>query len=83
MPPPETCPNLRYEHRAQLPPGDFRALLGSADLYASPNCPASTAVRAASLRVPVALLESIKIEANRRDVPYQSLIKLWLAEKAG
>lgn len=22
-------------------------------------------------------------EANRRDVPYQSLIKIWLAEKAG
>lgn len=34
-----------------------------------------------SLRVPVALLERIKIEANRRDVPYQSLIKIWLAEK--
>ena len=24
----------------------------------------------------------IKVEANRRDVPYQSLIKIWLAEKA-
>lgn len=24
----------------------------------------------------------IKMEANRRDVPYQSLIKIWLAEKA-
>ena len=34
-----------------------------------------------SLRMPVALLERIKIEANRRDVPYQSLIKIWLAEK--
>ncbi len=36
-----------------------------------------------SLRVPVALLDRIKIEANKRDVPYQSLIKIWLAEKAG
>jgi hypothetical protein len=36
-----------------------------------------------SLRLPVALLERIKIEANRRDVPYQSLIKIWLQEKAG
>jgi predicted DNA binding CopG/RHH family protein len=33
-----------------------------------------------SLRLPLALLERIKIEANKRDVPYQSLIKAWLAE---
>lgn len=36
-----------------------------------------------SLRMPISLLERIKIEANKRDVPYQSLIKTWLAEKAG
>ena len=36
-----------------------------------------------SLRLPVSLLEQIKIAANKRDVPYQSLIKVWLAEKAG
>jgi predicted DNA binding CopG/RHH family protein len=29
----------------------------------------------------VSLLEQIKIAANKRDVPYQSLIKVWLAEK--
>ncbi len=34
-----------------------------------------------SLRLPVPLLERIKVAANRRDVPYQSLIKTWLAEK--
>jgi predicted DNA binding CopG/RHH family protein len=34
-----------------------------------------------SLRVPVSLLERIKIAANKRAVPYQSLIKVWLAEK--
>jgi predicted DNA binding CopG/RHH family protein len=33
-----------------------------------------------SLRLPVGLLERIKIEANKRDVPYQSLIKAWLDE---
>ena len=33
-----------------------------------------------SLRLPVSLLERIKIEANKRDMPYQSLIKAWLAE---
>jgi predicted DNA binding CopG/RHH family protein len=34
-----------------------------------------------SLRLPVSLLERIKIAANARDVPYQSLIKIWLSEK--
>jgi predicted DNA binding CopG/RHH family protein len=27
------------------------------------------------------MLERIKVEANSRDVPYQSLIKIWLDEK--
>ncbi len=34
-----------------------------------------------SLRLPSSLLDQIKIAANKRDVPYQSLIKTWLAEK--
>ena len=34
-----------------------------------------------SLRLPLPLLDQIKIAANRRDVPYQSLIKVWLAER--
>ncbi len=33
-----------------------------------------------SLRLPETLLDRIKIEANKRDMPYQSLIKAWLAE---
>ena len=45
-----------------------------------PNIKLST--RSISLRLPVSLLERIKLEANKRDVPYQSLIKMWLAEKA-
>ena len=45
-----------------------------------PNLRPST--RSISLRLPVGLLERIKIAANKRDVPYQSLIKTWLAEKA-
>lgn len=40
--------------------------------------PTSTAI---SLRLPNGLLERVKIAANKRDVPYQSLIKTWLAEK--
>jgi predicted DNA binding CopG/RHH family protein len=46
-----------------------------------PNLKPST--KSISLRLPIDLLERIKIEANRRDVPYQSLIKIWLTEKAG
>jgi len=42
--------------------------------------PSKTAI---SLRLPVSLLERIKIAANQRDASYQSLIKMWLAEKAG
>jgi len=34
-----------------------------------------------SLRLPRHLLDSIKAAANARDVPYQSLIKVWLQEK--
>ncbi len=33
-----------------------------------------------SLRLPESLLDRIKIEANKRDMPYQSLIKAWLAD---
>lgn len=33
-----------------------------------------------SLRLPKTLLDRIKIEANKRDMPYQSLIKAWLVE---
>jgi predicted DNA binding CopG/RHH family protein len=44
-----------------------------------PNLKPST--RSVSLRLPQALLDDLKTAANRRDVPYQSLIKVWLAER--
>ncbi len=34
-----------------------------------------------SIRIPKGLLDDIKILANRQDVPYQSLIKIYLAER--
>ncbi|MEI9991203.1 MAG: BrnA antitoxin family protein [Rhizomicrobium sp.] len=46
-----------------------------------PNLKLSTT--SISLRLPTGLLEEIKIAANKRDVPYQSLIKMWLSEKIG
>lgn len=34
-----------------------------------------------SLRLPVAMIEDLKILANQRDVPYQSLLKVFVAER--
>jgi predicted DNA binding CopG/RHH family protein len=36
--------------------------------------------KAISLRLPESMLAQIKAEANKRDVPYQSLMKMWLNE---
>lgn len=44
-----------------------------------PNLKPST--QSISLRLPLHTLERIKTAANARDVPYQSLIKVWLEEK--
>ncbi len=33
-----------------------------------------------SLRLPVDMLEALKVKANAMDVPYQSLIKIFLAD---
>ena len=46
---------------------------------ALPNLKPST--KTISLRLPQHLLDAIKSAANSRDVPYQSLIKVWLQEK--
>jgi predicted DNA binding CopG/RHH family protein len=53
--------------------------LSKAQRVRLPNLKLSTT--SISLRLPQSTLERIKIAANRRDVPYQSLIKMWLAEK--
>ena len=49
-----------------------------AKLAAFPNLKPST--KTISLRLPEGLLDRIKIAANKRDMPYQSLIKAWLSE---
>ena len=38
-------------------------------------------LRTISIRLPVAMIEDLKIIANKRDVPYQSLLKVFLAER--
>jgi predicted DNA binding CopG/RHH family protein len=34
-----------------------------------------------SLRLPASMLRELKLLANKRDVPYQSLLKIFLAER--
>ncbi len=34
-----------------------------------------------SLRLPESMIEELKLLANKRDVPYQSLLKIYLSEK--
>lgn len=38
-------------------------------------------LRTISLRLPVSMIEDLKVMANKRDVPYQSLLKMLLAER--
>ena len=44
-----------------------------------PNLRPST--KTISLRLPQSMLEELKLLANKRDVPYQSLLKIFLAER--
>ena len=52
---------------------------GKAQQVVLPNLKPTT--KTISLRIPQHLLDSIKAAAHARDVPYQSLIKVWLHEK--
>lgn len=38
-------------------------------------------LRTISIRLPVSMIEDLKVLANKRDVPYQSLLKVFLAER--
>ena len=44
-----------------------------------PNLKPTT--RTISIRLPEAMIERLKVLANKRDVPYQSLLKIYVAEK--
>jgi predicted DNA binding CopG/RHH family protein len=52
---------------------------GRAKFGSFPNLKPST--RTISLRLPESLIENLKVLANKRDVPYQSLLKIFLAER--
>ena len=44
-----------------------------------PNLKPST--KKISLRLPEIMIDELKLLANKRDIPYQSLLKIFLAEK--
>jgi predicted DNA binding CopG/RHH family protein len=44
-----------------------------------PNLKPST--KKISLRLPELMIEELKLLANKRDIPYQSLMKMYLAER--
>ncbi|MBT3878038.1 MAG: hypothetical protein HOF76_03140 [Candidatus Scalindua sp.] len=44
-----------------------------------PNLKPST--KTISLRLPESMLEELKLLSNKRDVPYQSLLKIYLSER--
>jgi len=38
-------------------------------------------LKSISIRLPESMVEQLKVIANKRDVPYQSLMKMYLSEK--
>ena len=74
-------------HRSEESEREFWASSDSSDYVdwrqarriAFPDLRPST--RTISLRLPEALLADLKILANKQDVPYQSLLKIFLAER--
>jgi predicted DNA binding CopG/RHH family protein len=50
-----------------------------AEVVELPNLRPST--RTISIRMPEPMIERLKVLANKRDVPYQSLLKLFVAER--
>jgi len=50
-----------------------------AEIAIMPNLKPST--KTISLRLPESMVDELKLLANKRDVPYQSLLKVYLAER--
>ena len=40
-----------------------------------------TTTRSISIRLPESMIEELKVIANKRDVPYQSLLKIFISER--
>jgi predicted DNA binding CopG/RHH family protein len=76
----KTIPKFKTEEKAFWEKHDSSDYVDwkQAQSVLMPNLKPST--KTISLRLPEGLLDSIKIEANKLDMPYQSLIKAWLAD---
>ena len=80
---PKTIPNFANEQEEQL----FWSEQDSADYVnweqavsvVLPHLKPTT--KTISLRLPETMIEQLKLLANKRDVPYQSLLKVFLAER--
>jgi predicted DNA binding CopG/RHH family protein len=82
-PAPRRIPRFRSgaEERQSWQSHDSAGYLGwsTARLVTFPDLHPSS--KTISLRLPVSRLDAVRREANQRDVPDQSLMKVWLAEK--
>jgi len=80
---PKAIPSFRSEDDER----EFWATADSTDYFdwsqarrvVFPNLKPSTAT--ISLRLPQGMLDELKVLANQRDVPYQSLLKVFLSER--
>ena len=73
--------STRLGRRYCLPPAEIEAFdFSQARQVALPKLKPPTV--SISIRLPRHLIERVKVAANKRDVPYQSLMKMWLHEKA-
>ena len=80
---PKPIPSFRSEDEER----EFWATADSTDYFdwpraahaVFPNLKLSTAT--ISLRLPQGMLDELKVLANQRDVPYQSLLKVFLSER--
>lgn len=74
----------RYEQLTEDEERDYWASHSAADFFKSDNIvkmdfsKLKPSTQSISLRLPQILLDRIKILANRKDIPYQSLIKAYL-----
>jgi predicted DNA binding CopG/RHH family protein len=75
------------EFKTEQAERDFRAAADSSQYLDWPSAtPAKfvklkPSLKTISLRLPVSMIHDLKILANSRDVPYQSLLKVFLAER--
>lgn len=77
----KTIPNFKNEDKER----DFWAIADTSEYFdwskmkhmSFPNLKLST--ETISLRVPTDVLEGVKVQANKRDVPYQSLLKIYIS----